>query len=253
SFQVEITKASELEAVREREIEEVHNRINLILKAGANVILCSGGIDDLCLKYLIESNTIGVRRVRRSELDQIAKATGGSVVTSLGNLEGKEEYEQSNLGYAEEVAEERIADDEALFIKKPKSTQAVSILLRGPSDYALDEMERSLNDSIHSLQSTLESDGIVVGGGAVDVAVNVAIEEWARTMGGSSGEGASREQLAAELWASSLLTIPKTLALNAAKDATELIAQLRAVHSKSQKEEGFQDLRFYGLDLINGK
>ncbi|KAA6313635.1 MAG: putative T-complex protein 1 subunit alpha, partial [Streblomastix strix] len=117
SFQVEITKASELEAVREREIEEVHNRINLILKAGANVILCSGGIDDLCLKYLIESNTIGVRRVRRSELDQIAKATGGSVVTSLGNLEGKEEYEQSNLGYAEEVAEERIADDEALFIK----------------------------------------------------------------------------------------------------------------------------------------
>ncbi|KAA6315016.1 MAG: putative T-complex protein 1 subunit alpha, partial [Streblomastix strix] len=97
------------------------------------------------------------------------------------------------------------------------------------------------------------SDGIVVGGGAVDVAVNVAIEEWARTMGGSSGEGASREQLAAELWAASLLTIPKTLALNAAKDATELIAQLRAVHSKSQKEEGFQDLRFYGLDLINGK
>ncbi|KAK2959166.1 putative T-complex protein 1 subunit alpha [Blattamonas nauphoetae] len=244
-IQVEITDPKKLEAVREQEVAEVRNRVQLVLSSGANVVLVSGGIDDLCLKYFVESNAIGVRRVRRAELEAVAKATGGNVVTSLADLDGKESFDASNLGHAKEVSEERVADDDAIFIKNPAKTSAVSILLRGPSDYALDEMERSLNDALHALSATLESDSVVVGGGAVDGALNIAVEEWAKSIG-------SREQIAAMQWANSLLTIPKTLALNAAQDSTEMIAMLRAEHGKSQNDENSKDLKYSGMDLKNG-
>ncbi|KAH7816768.1 chaperonin containing TCP1, group II (cytosolic) [Monocercomonoides exilis] len=244
-IQVEIVDPKELEAVRDQEVKQVENQIRLILNAGANVVLCSGGIDDLCLKYFVEAKAIGVRRVRRAELNAIAKATGGHVVTSLADEDGGESFDPSNLGYAAEVAEERIADDDAIFIKQPKTTSAVSLLLRGPSDYALDEMERSLNDAVHALSATLESDAVVVGGAAVDAALNIAVEEWAQKMG-------SREQLAAVQWANSLLTIPKTLATNAAKDATDLVAKLRTAHAEAQRNEDMKEKRWTGLDLLHG-
>jgi chaperonin GroEL (HSP60 family) len=196
----------------------------MILGGGAIVVLCSGGIDDLCLKYFVEANAIGVRRVRRAELDAIAKATGGSVLTSLADLDGTESFDPKSLGHAKEVTEDRVADDDAIFIKEPATSSAVSLLLRGPSDYALDEMERSLNDALHALSATLESDAVVVGGGAVDVALNVYIEKWAQKV-------PPREQIAAKAWADALLTIPKLLSTNAAKDATELIAQMRHAHA----------------------
>jgi T-complex protein 1 subunit alpha len=205
-------------------VKLVEDRCKMILAGGANVVLCSGGIDDLCLKYFVEANAIGVRRVRRPELDAIAKATGGSVLTSLADLDGTESFDPKSLGHAKQVTEDRVADDDAIFIKEPATSSAVSLLLRGPSDYALDEMERSLNDALHALSATMESEAVVVGGGAVDVALNVYIEKWAQKV-------PPREQIAAKAWADALLTIPKLLSTNAAKDATELIAQMRHAHA----------------------
>lgn len=106
-----------MEGVRAREFDITKERIQKILSTGVNVILCSGGIDDLCLKYFIEHNAMGVRRVKKADLRRIAKATGASFITSLTNMDGEEVFEASMMGEAAEVVQERISDDELILIK----------------------------------------------------------------------------------------------------------------------------------------
>jgi len=246
-IQVEVTDPTQLEAVRDKEIEVVRRRLDMILRTGCNVILCTGGIDDLCLKPMVEAQCIGVRRVKKEDLRHIAKATGGQVLLNLSNLEGEESFDPASLGEAEEVSEERVADDDCLFIKGCKTTRACSLLLRGPNDYMLDEMDRSIHDALCALKRTLESDEVVVGGGAVDGALNIALEKYATTL-------SSREQLAISAFAKSLLVIPKTLAVNAAHDATELVARLRASHALSQQTDTkTPELKWSGLNLVTGE
>jgi T-complex protein 1 subunit alpha len=145
----------------------IKERIQLILKAGANVILTSKGIDDLCLKYLVEANVMGVRRCKKEDLRHLEKATGATLVTTLANLEGTESFDPSSLGFADEVLQDRIADDELILIKGSKMSKTASIILRGANSFMLDEMERSVHDSLCVVQRTLESKAVVPGGGAV--------------------------------------------------------------------------------------
>lgn len=171
-------------------------------------------------------------------------------MSSLSNLEGEETFETSNLGYAEEVVQTRISDDECILIKGTKQHTSSSIILRGPNDFSLDEMQRSLHDSLSVVKRTLESGHVVPGGGAVEAALNIYLENFATTVG-------SREQLAIAEFANALLVIPKTLALNAAKDASDLVAKLRTYHAAAQiakpDDEKRRKYKNYGLDLINGK
>ena len=139
---------AELERMRDRESDITKERINKILATGANVILTTGGIDDLCLKYFVEAGAIAVRRCLRQDLKRIAKATGASFVTSLANIEGEESFEAGLLGEAEEVSQVRISDDELILVKGTKARTAASIILRGPSDMYTDEMERSIHDAL---------------------------------------------------------------------------------------------------------
>lgn len=119
--QVLITDPEKLEAIRARELDITKERISKIISTGVNVILCSGGIDDLCLKYFVESGVMAVRRVKKSDLKRIAKATGAAYLTSLTNLEGDEVFEASSIGEAAEVVQEMICDDELILIKGPKA------------------------------------------------------------------------------------------------------------------------------------
>jgi len=235
-----------IEEIKQREGDIIKERIQMILKAGANVILTTKGIDDLCLKYLVEANVMGVRRCKKEDLRHIEKATGATLVTTLANLEGTESFDPACLGIADEVVTERIADDELILIKGSKMSKTASIILRGANSFMLDEMERSVHDSLCVVQRTLESKAVVPGGGAVEVALSIYLENFTSTLG-------SREQLAVAEFAEALLVIPKTLAVNAAQDATELVAKLRAYHHKSQKEKDSKHYSMYGLDLINGK
>lgn len=235
-----------LEAIRRQEIEITKIRVEKILKAGANVILTTGGIDDLCLKQFVEAGAMAVRRCKKIDLKRIAKATGATLTSSLATLEGDEAFEASLLGAAEEVVQERISDDELILIKGPKARTSSSIILRGANDVMLDEMERSLHDALCVVQRVLESKKLVVGGGAVEAALNVYLEAFATTL-------ASREQLAVAEFANSLLVIPKTLAANAARDASELVANLRLFHNKAQRSKEFVHFKWAGLDLENGK
>lgn len=242
---VEVTDVSKLEAIRERENTLIRDRIQMILDAGANVIMTTMGIDDLCSKYLVANNIFGVRRVDKKDMRRIAKVTGGKIVSSLVDLEGEEVFDANDLGHAEEVAEETLAGDELIYVKGGKTERSVSIVLRGANEFMLDEMDRTLHDAICVVRRVLESKSVVAGGGAVEAALSVYLERFANTI-------ESREQLAISQFAQALTVIPKTLASNAACDATELVARLRAYHNESQtKNEKKYDN--YGLDLMKGE
>ncbi|AQK55911.1 T-complex protein 1 subunit alpha [Zea mays] len=228
-----------------RESDITKERIEKILKAGANVVLTTKGIDDMSLKYFVEAGAIAVRRVRKEDLRHVAKATGATMVSTFADMEGEETFDSSFLGHADEVVEERIADDDVILVKGTKNTSAVSIILRGANDYMLDEIERSLHDALCIVKRTLESNMVVAGGGAVEAALSVYLENLATTLG-------SREQLAIAEFAESLLIIPKVLSVNAAKDATELVAKLRAYHHTAQTKADKQHYSSMGLDLSKG-
>ncbi|CAD6588380.1 MAG: T-complex protein 1 subunit alpha [Alectoria sarmentosa] len=264
---ITIDDPQQLEQIRKREAGMVMERVEMILKAGANVVLTTKGIDDLVLKQFIEKGAIAVRRCKKEDLRRIAKATGATLISSLSDLNGDEKFEAASLGHAEEVVQERISDDECILVKGTKVHTSASIILRGSNDYQLDEMERSIHDSLSAVKRTLESGSIVPGGGAVETALHIYLEEFAVTVG-------SREQLAIGEFAQSLLIIPRTLAVNAAKDSSDLVAQLRSLHATSQriqdnpappsspsKSPSAEDratakrknYKNYGLDLTRGK
>ncbi|GAB2229004.1 hypothetical protein Droror1_Dr00023138 [Drosera rotundifolia] len=243
--QVLVNDPRELEKIRQREADMTKERIDKLLKAGANVILTAKGIDDMALKYFVEAGAIAVRRVRKEDMRHIAKATGATLVSTFADMEGEETFESSFLGTADEVVEERVADDDVILIKGTKTSSAASLILRGANDFMLDEMERALHDALSIVKRTLESNTVVAGGGAVEAALSVYLEYLATTLG-------SREQLAIAEFAESLLIIPKVLAVNAAKDATELVAKLRAYHHTAQTKADKQHLSSMGLDLYKG-
>jgi len=179
---ITIDDPNQLEAIRQRETQMVLEKIQLILKAGANVIFTTKGIDDLCLKTLVEAKVMGVRRCKKEDLRRIAKATGATLISSLSNLEGDEVFEASSLGSAEEVVQERISDDECILVKGTKAFTSASIILRGSNEYQLDEMERSIHDSLSVVKRTLESGVVVPGGGAVETALSIYLENFATTV-----------------------------------------------------------------------
>uniref|UniRef100_A0A6M2DSR9 T-complex protein 1 subunit alpha n=1 Tax=Xenopsylla cheopis TaxID=163159 RepID=A0A6M2DSR9_XENCH len=243
--QVLVTDPEKLEAIRARELDITKERIQKILALGVNVVLCSGGIDDLCLKYFVEHGAMAVRRCKKDDLKRIAKATGAQFLTSLTNMEGDESFDSNMIGEAAEVVQEMICDDELLLIKGPKARTAASIILRGPNDYYCDEMERSVHDSLCVVKRVLEGKTVVAGGGCVEAALSIYLENFATSL-------SSREQLAIAEYARSLLIIPKTLAVNAAKDATDLVAKLRSYHNASQTKNEHVDYKWIGLNLVNG-
>jgi T-complex protein 1 subunit alpha len=245
-----INNPENLEKVRQREMDITKERCEKLIKAGANVILCTKGIDEFAIKYFVEANCIAVRRVEKSDLKRIANASGAKIIISFADEDGEEKIDSSLLGECEEVSEEAVSDYEFIFFKKCKKTTAQTILLRGANEFMLDEVERSIHDALCAVKRVLESNSLVVGGGCVEVSTSIYLEYAARTLG-------SREQLAVSEFAEALNVIPKQLAINAAKDATDLLTKLRYVHDKAQSQqttpEEAEKLKHTGLDLLNGK
>lgn len=235
--QVVVTDPMELERIREREADITRDRVKKILDAGANVILTTKGIDDMCLKYFVEAGAIACRRVPKDDLRRVARSTGAIVISTLADMEGNETFDPAHLGTADMVVEERIGDDDMIMIRGCKEGRAATVLLRGANDFLLDEMDRSLHDAFCIVKRVLESGTVVAGGGAVEAALSVHLETFATTL-------ETREQLAIMEFADALMVIPKTLAVNAAKDATELVARLKSHHHQGKKT--------MGLDLVGG-
>lgn len=242
---VVIEDAKALAGIQEKEKDLMKEQIELILKAGANVVLTTKGIDDMALKYFVEAGVIAVRRVLKSDLRRIAKATGATLLLTLADLEGNLAFDSSMLGTADQVSQERFSDEELIIIRGTKFSKSSSVILRGPSPLMLDEMERAFHDCLCVVKRTLESNQVVPGGGATEAALSIYLENFATTLG-------SREQLAIVQFAEAMLVIPKTLAQNAALDCIDMIAKLQAHHAASQNDPSKKHFAQYGLDLQGG-
>jgi T-complex protein 1 subunit alpha len=176
------------------------------------------------MKYFVEACVLCAHRCPKEDLKRLAKATGGHVVTTLADMEGEESFDPDALGTCKAVREVRVGDGEMLHVYGCQGLGASTIVLRGANEYMLDVMDRVLHDALCVVKRMLESNRLVPGGGAVEAALSVYLQEYATILD-------TREQLAIDVFG----VISKTLAVNVAKDSAELVAKLRAVHAKSQR------------------
>ena len=200
---VMVDNPEKLEDIRQREMDVTKERCKKIIEAGANVIVCSKGIDDLALKYFVEANCIAIRRCDKGDMKRLAAATGAKILITFESKDedGEELFNKECLGEAKEVSEEAINDYNYVFFKQCKNQRAQTILLRGANYLMLDETERSIHDALCAVKRVLESNNLVIGGGCVEVSTSLYLENHARSLG-------SREQMAINEYAEALNVIP---------------------------------------------
>jgi T-complex protein 1 subunit alpha len=181
--QVLVKEMENLDLIRQREMDICKERCQKIIASGANVVLCSRGIDDFALKYFVEAGVIAIRRVKKGDLRRIAQNSGAKIVVSLADDESTESFDPENLGECEIVEERRVGDWEYMFFEGMKNKRAPTIVVRGANEFFLDEIERSIHDSLCVVKRVLESNSVVAGGGSVEVALSVYLDDFARTLG----------------------------------------------------------------------
>ncbi|RLF12333.1 MAG: thermosome subunit [Thermoprotei archaeon] len=216
---IRITSPEQMKAFLDEEIKMLKNMVDKIASVGANVVLCEKGIDDAAQHFLAKKGILAARRIKHSDMEKLAKATGGRTVTSIDDLK------PSDLGEAELVEERKIADEKMIFVEGCKNPRALSILVRGSSDMMIKEAERSMHDALCVVRNVVQEPKIVAGGGAVEVELALRLKDWARSLAG-------REQLAALKFAEALEAIPSILAENSGLDPIDIMVKLRAEHEK---------------------
>ena len=230
---INIESPEEMEAFLREEENMLREMAEKIAAAGANVVICQKGIDDMAQHFLARKSILAVRRAKKSDMEKLSKATGGRIVTNL------EDLRPEDLGYAELVEERKIGDDKMVFIEGCKDPKSVSILIRAGLERMVDEAERAVHDALSVVADVFEKNKIVVGGGAVEAEVAKELRKYAVQVGG-------REQLAIEAFAEAVETIPKTLAENAGLEQIDIMVELRSVHEKA-------DGHLMGVDVFEGK
>ncbi|MEM2896404.1 MAG: thermosome subunit beta [Candidatus Bathyarchaeia archaeon] len=229
---INIERPDQLKAFMDEESRMIEEMIDRIVKARANFVVTQKGIDDLAQFLLAKKGIMAVRRAREKDLEKLAKATGGRMVTDLKDLSEKD------LGYAKLVEERKLGEDKWTFIEGCKDPKAVTILIRGGSEKVVEEAERSLHDALCVVKDVVQDARIVSGGGAVEAEIALRLRRWAESLSG-------KEQLAALAYAEALETIPTTLAENAGLDPIDMIVELRARHEKGEISAG--------IDVFRGK
>ena len=199
--------------------------VEQVKKSGANVVLCQKGIDDLAQHYLAKDGIYAVRRVKKSDMEKLAKATGANIVSKVSELTAED------VGAAALVEERKIGEDSLTFVTGAKKAKAVSILIRGGTEHVIDEIERSLDDALNVVATAVEDGRYVFGGGATAEELAMQLRDEAAKIGG-------REQIAFETFAESLETVPRTLAENAGLDPIDILIELRKAHKSGQKNAG---------------
>ncbi|MEW6070340.1 MAG: thermosome subunit beta, partial [Candidatus Thermoplasmatota archaeon] len=222
---IEITDPKQLQAFLAEEENMLKRMVDKVKASGANAVFCQKGIDDLAQHYLAKSNIYAVRRVKESDMKKLAKATGGKLVTRLDDLTKQE------LGYAKEVFEKKIGEDNLTFVTGCKEAKAVSVLLRGGTEHVVDEMERSVHDALSVVSCALEDGKMITGAGAAATEIALALRDYASTIGG-------REQMAIESFADAIEVVPRTLAENAGMDPIDVLIDLRKAHKEGKKTVG---------------
>ncbi|MEM3267122.1 MAG: thermosome subunit beta [Conexivisphaerales archaeon] len=232
SAEIRINDPTQMKAFLDEESRMLKSMVEKIQNAGANVVFCQKGIDDIAQHYLAKAGILAVRRVKESDMSRLARSTGGRVVTNLDDLTS------SDLGQAELVEERKIEEDKWVYVEGCKNPKAVTILIRGGSQRIVDEAERAVHDAIMVVKDVMEKPSIVPGGGAAESEIAQRIRDWAKTLSG-------REQLAALAFADAVESIPLTLAVNAGMDPIDTQVELKAEHAKGRTS--------YGVNVAVGK
>jgi thermosome len=230
--QIQITSPNQLQTYLEEEEKILKGMVEKVAVSNCNVLFCQKGIDDVAQHYLAKKGILTARRVKKSDIEKLAKATGGKIISNLSD------FSSSDLGFAGLVEEQKIAGEQMIFVRECKNPKSVSILIRGGTEHVVDEVERSLEDALGSLASALEVGRIVAGGGAPEEAVSKGLREFAQSFSG-------REQLAILAFAEAMEIIPRTLAENAGLDPIDILVELRSAHE--------EDKITYGVDVYTGK
>lgn len=227
-----ISTPEQLEGFVESEERRMREITDKIIHSGAGVVFCQKGIDDVAQYYLAKAGILAVRRVNKSDMEKLSRATSGKIVSNIKDVDLKE------FGSAKSVEQTKPGEEDLLYIRGCKNPRAVTILLRGGTHHVLDEIERAIKDGLGDVITAVKSGKIVAGGGAIEMELSKKLREFSRTQEG-------REQLAIEEFANSLESIPETLAENAGLDPIEMVASLRRRH-----ESGFAN---DGLNLFTNK
>ncbi len=231
---INIKSPSQIQSFLDEEDKSFRRMVDAIKASGANVVVCQKGIDDVVLHYLAKEGIYAVKQVKESDLQKLARATGGKIVTGI------KELSSADLGAAAKVEERKVGDDHMTFVTGCSNPRSVSILVRGGTEHVTQEVERSLHDALKVVGSVLEDGVVCPGGGATEVDLAVRLRKWAGTVGG-------REQLAVEAFAQSLEAVPWALAENGGYDSINTLIELRSAH------DGPKANRNVGVNLADGK
>jgi thermosome len=229
---INIESPEQMEAFIKQEEDMMRDMVDKIAKTGANVVLCEKGIDDMVQHFMARKGILAVRRNKKSDMEKLAKATGGKIVSNLDSMSS------DDLGYAALVEERKIGDDKMTFIEGCKHPKAVTILIRGGTQRIVDEAERSLHDALCVVRDVVQEPKVVAGGGAPELEVSRGLKKYADTLPG-------REQLAVMAFAEALEAIPTTLTENAGLDPIDILSDLRSRHEKGEI--------WAGIEVIAGK
>jgi len=228
---ISITDPAQMQAFLQQEETMLTGMVDTIVKSGATVVFCQKGIDDMAQHYLAKKGIYAARRVKKSDLEAIARATGARIVSSLKDLG------TSDLGSAGMVEERKIGGEEMTFIIGCNNPKAVTILVRGGTEHVVDEAKRAITDSIGDVAAALKYGKVVGGGGSPEIEVSRELRKYADSLTG-------REQLAVQAFADALEIIPRTLSENAGHDPIDMLVQIKAAHDKGEK--------WAGIDVFEG-
>ena len=233
SAEIRIRDPTQMQAFLDKETRMIKDMVTKIKASGAAVLFCQKGIDDMAQHFLAKEGIIAARRVKQSDMEKLARATGGKVISKLDDLN------ITDLGQAGLVEERKVGDDKMIFVEKCKEPRSVAILIRAGLERMVDEADRAMNDALSVVADVVQDNEIVAGGGATEAEIAKLLRSYATKVGG-------REQLAIEAFAESLEIVPKTLAENAGLESIDILVGLRAAHEKKNGH-------LMGVDVFKGE
>jgi chaperonin GroEL (HSP60 family) len=222
---IDIRQAGQMQAFLNEEEKNLKKMADRIKDSGATVVFCQKGIDDLVQYYLSKAKIYAARRCKRSDIEKLARATGGKIISRLDDLS------KDDLGKAGLVEERKIGDDRMTFVMECKDPKAVSILIRGGTEHVVSEMERSLHDALSVVSAAVEDGKICTGGGSAAMEIALGLRDYASSVGG-------REQMAITAFADAMEIVPRVLAENAGLDPINILIEMRKAHKNGEKNAG---------------
>jgi thermosome len=229
---INIESPDQIEAFLKQEESMLKDMADKIIKSGATVVICQKGVDDMVQHFLAKKGIVAIRRAKKSDMEKLAKATGGKIVTNLNDIT------PADLGYAALVEERKISEDKMTFIEGCKHPKAVTILIRGSTPRMNAETERSIHDALCVVRDIIQEPKIVAGGSAPELEMSKVLKKYAETLPG-------REQLAVKAFAEALEAIAITLTENAGLDPIDILSELRSRHEKGET--------WAGIEVLSGK